>query len=596
MTDPENNDEKAPRPARVWRRWVFWGVPTVGAAGAFAVGIIFWGGFNTAMEATNTMGFCISCHEMRDNVYQEYRHTIHYQNRSGVQATCSDCHVPDPWVHKVVRKIKATKELYGWATGKIDTPEKFEEHRLDLARNVWRTMKATDSRECRNCHTIESMAPEFQAPRARQQHLKAMETGQTCIDCHKGIAHKNVRDQLPDDELAALEAPDPRHIKDIPDSYYASLEYIQKVEAEAEAAEAEERRAEKAAIEARIAAAVEAERERLEAEQAGTAAAQGDDVAAAVDWSAVPAVTTTLFYPGQASFEWALNGRSHGGARPFTKGGEPCSVCHAKEVETIGDKIVAGGDLEPTPIPGKRGSIEADLQAAHDGENLYLRLQWQDGGKHNPAPFVEGGKMDPDHRVKVAMMIAGQGIEYVEQAGCWATCHSDNRYMADAPDAEALEAAGDITARLHAQDGVTKYIAESRTDIELRGRKRPLGGWDLPVPKDQIAAYLESGTYMDLLRAGSDGFSSNGHILDRRVEGEGPVKAKVTQQGGLWTAVLSRPLVSGAPGDLPIEPGQRYTVGFAIHDDHTAARFHHVTLDMTMALDDAEAALTVHGQ
>jgi len=27
------------------------------------VGIIFWGGFNTTMEATNTMTFCISCHE-----------------------------------------------------------------------------------------------------------------------------------------------------------------------------------------------------------------------------------------------------------------------------------------------------------------------------------------------------------------------------------------------------------------------------------------------------------------------------------------------------------------------------------------------------
>jgi cytochrome c-type protein NapC len=32
-------------------------------------GIIFWGGFNTAMEATNTETFCISCHEMEVNVY-----------------------------------------------------------------------------------------------------------------------------------------------------------------------------------------------------------------------------------------------------------------------------------------------------------------------------------------------------------------------------------------------------------------------------------------------------------------------------------------------------------------------------------------------
>ena len=46
---------------------------TLGAALFFmVVGVIFWGGFNTAMEATNTLGFCISCHEMEENVYQEY--------------------------------------------------------------------------------------------------------------------------------------------------------------------------------------------------------------------------------------------------------------------------------------------------------------------------------------------------------------------------------------------------------------------------------------------------------------------------------------------------------------------------------------------
>ena len=63
----------------------------------FVAGIIFWGGFNTAMEATNTETFCISCHEMEANVYQEYKYTIHYSNRSGVRATCPDCHVPKPW-------------------------------------------------------------------------------------------------------------------------------------------------------------------------------------------------------------------------------------------------------------------------------------------------------------------------------------------------------------------------------------------------------------------------------------------------------------------------------------------------------------------
>ena len=89
----------------------------------FFGGIIFWGGFNTGMEATNSLEFCISCHEMRDTVYVEYKETIHYKNRTGVRAICSDCHVPRDWSHKMVRKAKASFEIWGKLTGSISTPE-----------------------------------------------------------------------------------------------------------------------------------------------------------------------------------------------------------------------------------------------------------------------------------------------------------------------------------------------------------------------------------------------------------------------------------------------------------------------------------------
>jgi len=156
----------------------------------FISGIVFWGGFNTVMEATNTLPFCTSCHEMRDNVFKEYSTTIHYQNRTGVQATCSDCHVPKDWVHKFIRKIQASNEVFHWMMGSVNTPEKFDAKRLTLAGNVWRQMKSTDSRECRNCHSFEGMNPAKQQPRAQQPHSKATERKQTCIDCHKGIAHQ----------------------------------------------------------------------------------------------------------------------------------------------------------------------------------------------------------------------------------------------------------------------------------------------------------------------------------------------------------------------------------------------------------------------
>ena len=152
-------------------------------------GIIFWGGFNWSMELTNTEKFCISCHEMNDNVYQEYRNTIHYSNRTGVRATCPDCHVPKEWIHKIVRKIQASNELYHKFMGTIDSKEKFEAKRLELATHVWSTMKKTDSRECRNCHDFASMDYTKQQKRAMDHHVRGFDEGKTCIDCHKGIAH-----------------------------------------------------------------------------------------------------------------------------------------------------------------------------------------------------------------------------------------------------------------------------------------------------------------------------------------------------------------------------------------------------------------------
>ncbi len=159
----------------------------------FISGVIFWGGFNTAMEMTNNEQFCISCHEMKDNVYQEYKQTVHYSNRTGVRATCPDCHVPKEWTHKVVRKIQASNELLHKALGTINTREKFEGKRLELAKHVWKAMKKTDSRECRNCHNFEFMDFTEQGRRAVNAHSKALDEGKTCIDCHKGIAH-----ELPD--------------------------------------------------------------------------------------------------------------------------------------------------------------------------------------------------------------------------------------------------------------------------------------------------------------------------------------------------------------------------------------------------------------
>jgi cytochrome c-type protein NapC len=162
--------------------------------GGFIAGVVFWGGFNTTLEATNTEKFCISCHEMRENVYQELQTTIHFTNRSGVRATCPDCHVPHQWTDKIARKMQASKEVWGKIFGTISTREKFVSMRRELAEHEWARLKANDSLECRNCHEFEYMDFTRQNARAASAHGSYLASGEkTCIDCHKGIAH-----QLPD--------------------------------------------------------------------------------------------------------------------------------------------------------------------------------------------------------------------------------------------------------------------------------------------------------------------------------------------------------------------------------------------------------------
>ena len=576
------------------RKSKIFGASLIGAAALFVGGIVAWGAFNTAMEATNTTEFCISCHEMFDNVYLEYKQTVHYENRTGVRASCSDCHVPDPWIWKVARKVQATNELYHWALGTIDTPEKFEAKRLTMAKHVWKAMKETDSRECRNCHSWEGMLQESQKRRAWKQHELAQSEGQTCIDCHKGVAHRPVHDLLEEDDDPYDGLADSRSLPVVevaaeamaPSEAMAASESAAPEEAPAaETAEAED--APTDAAEQQAAAPAESE---VQTADAGGAAAGG------VDWSAVQGRTITLLYPGQTSLEWVLKGSDHGGARAVTKIGDRCAECHEGEQADMGQRMVTGEKAEPQVIPGKRGAIDVEVKAAHDAEALHMHFSWPDA-EHTPAPFVEGGKMDPDNQVKLAVMLIPEENEHAVQVGCWATCHHDARSMPDHPDAAAI--GGDLLARLEAEHGITKYLRETRSEIEIRGSDgKPRGGWDKLLPAADVEAQLSGGQFLDLVRFKSGaGEVENGYVLDRRVPGGGQdVSASGALADGVWSVSLAVPLGGGQPGDLTIDPSKTYTIGVAIHDDFTNARFHHVSLEYRLRFDDPEAEINAVGQ
>jgi cytochrome c-type protein NapC len=171
-----------------------------------AIGIVIWGGVNTAMEWTNRSEFCTSCHEMTIP-YEELKQTVHYKNRSGTTVNCSDCHVassktPTDYLYKSLQKLFAARDIIGHISGVVDTPEKFEAHRLVMAKRVWERMQSRDSKECRNCHSFATMDTTKQKSRSQIKHEEAQEDNLTCIECHKGIAHKAIHHLLEEEEAA----------------------------------------------------------------------------------------------------------------------------------------------------------------------------------------------------------------------------------------------------------------------------------------------------------------------------------------------------------------------------------------------------------
>jgi len=166
-----------------------WGFGAILLGGGVAA-LVLWGGFTAGLAYTNTTEFCISCHEMADNVGQEWMQSPHFKNPSGVRAGCPDCHVPRALGPKLWRKIQAANDVYHHLLGTIDTPEKFKEHRAELAERVWARMEANDSANCRHCHSYDAMDFHKQTLRAQEKMKEGLDEGKTCIECHKGIAHK----------------------------------------------------------------------------------------------------------------------------------------------------------------------------------------------------------------------------------------------------------------------------------------------------------------------------------------------------------------------------------------------------------------------
>lgn len=181
------------------------GARSVGLSVAgFVAAVLLMTGAAAALAWTSTEEFCIACHEMKNNVYAEYKGTIHDQNRTGVRAICVDCHQPREMGPMILRKLQASKDVYShFISLSISTPEKFQARRHELATQVWKRMKENDSLECRTCHNTAKMSADLQSAKALARHTKAAAENLTCIDCHFGIAHKEPEGPGPREMLIA---------------------------------------------------------------------------------------------------------------------------------------------------------------------------------------------------------------------------------------------------------------------------------------------------------------------------------------------------------------------------------------------------------
>jgi len=223
---------------------------------------------------------------------------------------------------------------------------------------------------------------------------------------------------------------------------------------------------------------------------------------------------------------------------------------------------------------------------------LYMRFSWEDT-IHVPVEFAEGGKMDPNNKVKLAVMFSTDDVEYADRAGCWGACHHDARNMPDAPEAELL-AASELNDKLKLESGVTKYIKESRSNIEVKGRRgKKRGGWDKLLTDAELKEQLDQKHFMDIVRyKAGDKSVEDGSILAYRdmMSGQG-AEIDATLNAGKWVVVMKRRLKSDSAGDISLELDKIYNFGFAIHDDYSDSRFHHVSLGYKLGFDNKEVEL-----
>lgn len=255
--------------------------------------------------------------------------------------------------------------------------------------------------------------------------------------------------------------------------------------------------------------------------------------AATLNWSSIPKSEITLFYPGLASYQF-ISSKDHKGAKGL-QDGRTCVRCHEGDEAALGNAIVSGKRLEPTPFAGKSGTVKVTMQAAYDNESLHMRISWptkdpgmfheyavyRDGkwetyGTNRANPGVASGKIKASYEDRFSIMLGdGKGVPEFNTKGCWITCHNDLRYMPNEAKKAEVNAHPILGTAGMKKDDIRKYLPESRTAMG------PTGGWDKIKSKAEIDALKANGAFLELwqwrgYRSNPTRMADDGYVLEYR--------------------------------------------------------------------------------
>ncbi len=251
---------------------------------------------------------------------------------------------------------------------------------------------------------------------------------------------------------------------------------------------------------------------------------------AKIDWTAVPGKTLTLFYPGQSSHEWLQSDAHKKGAEAIKKG-KACTYCHEDEEKKMGASLVKGGPLEPTPVKGKNGSVEVQVQAAYDDKNAYLRFQWKTqnpfpGTEHQYLRFdgkhwavygypkldkvVQDGQQPGIYEDRFSIMLDDGKVANFGKQGCWLTCHDGERDMPKQFTKDEIAANAMLTALKRAD--VRKFLPDSRSNPD---------DWKTGKSLEELAKLKADGKFLELMqwrahRSHPVGMTDDGYVLEWR--------------------------------------------------------------------------------